>query len=110
MQPWRSRPRPDDLHLLFIHRAEHEEGSLVGHRFSRRAQGSRRSDLLNTVRRSSREIAVDLRNQARPDRPVDRLQVARGRHLPLVIAVRVRLGAAGDPRPNHEVQSILWVR
>ncbi len=42
---------------------------------------------------------------------MDELQgVARGRQLPLVISPFVFvLEAAVEPRPNHEVQSVLWV-
>lgn len=106
-------PRPDDLHLLFIHRAEHEKDPWSGHMgFPGGRKDPDDPDLLNTVLREvHEEIAVDLRRQARLIGPIDELQgVARGRHLPLVISPFVfALEQPVDPRPNHEVQSILWV-
>ena len=69
-------------------------------------------DLLNTVvREVHEEIGVDLRRTARLIGPIDELQgVARGRQLPLVIGPFVfALERPVEPRPNHEVQSVLWV-
>jgi 8-oxo-dGTP pyrophosphatase MutT (NUDIX family) len=106
-------PRPDDLHLLFIHRAEHEKDPWSGHMgFPGGRKDPDDPDVLNTVLREvHEEIGIDLRRQARLIAPIDELQgVARGRHLPLVISPFVfALAERVDPRPNHEVQSVLWV-
>ena len=87
-------PRPDDLHLLFIHRAQHEKDPWSGHMgFPGGRKDPDDPDLLNTVLREvHEEIAVDLRRQARLIGP-------------FVFALEQPV----DPRPNHEVQSILWV-
>src|SRR5438552_3154213 len=69
-------------------------------------------DVLNTVLREvHEEVGIDLRRQARLIGPIDEVQgVARGRQLPLVISPFVFvLETAVEPRPNHEVQSVLWV-
>ena len=106
-------PRPDDLHLLFIHRAEHENDPWSGHMgFPGGRKDPEDPDLLNTVLREvHEEIGVDLRRAARLIGPIDELQgVARGRQLPLVISPFVfALERPVEPRPNHEVQSVLWV-
>ena len=105
--------RPDDLHLLFIHRAEHENDPWSGHMgFPGGRKDPEDPDLLNTVvREVHEEIGVDLRRTARLIGPIDELQgVARGRQLPLVISPFVfALERPVKPRPNHEVQSVLWV-
>jgi 8-oxo-dGTP pyrophosphatase MutT (NUDIX family) len=105
--------RPDDLHLLFIHRAEHENDPWSGHMgFPGGRKDPEDPDLLNTVvREVHEEIGVDLRRTARLIGPIDELQgVARGRQLPLVISPFVfALERPVEPRPNHEVQSVLWV-
>jgi 8-oxo-dGTP pyrophosphatase MutT (NUDIX family) len=105
--------RPDDLHLLFIHRAEHENDPWSGHMgFPGGRKDPEDPDLLNTVvREVHEEIGVDLRRAARLIGPIDELQgVARGRQLPLVISPFVfALERPVEPRPNHEVQSVLWV-
>ena len=106
-------PRPDDLHLLFIHRAEHENDPWSGHMgFPGGRKDPEDPDLLNTVvREVHEEIGVDLRRTARLIGPIDELQgVARGRQLPMVISPFVfALERPVEPRPNHEVQSVLWV-
>jgi 8-oxo-dGTP pyrophosphatase MutT (NUDIX family) len=106
-------PRRDDLHLLFIHRAEHEHDPWSGHMgFPGGRKDPEDPDVLNTVLREvHEEIGIDLRRAARLIGPIDELQgVARGRRLPLVISPFVfALEEAVRPRPNHEVQSILWV-
>ena len=106
-------PRHDDLHLLFIHRAEHEKDPWSGHMgFPGGRKDPEDPDVLNTVLREvHEEIGIDLKLQARLIGPIDELQgVARGRHLPLVISPFVfALEEAVEPRPNHEVQSVLWV-
>ncbi len=106
-------PRPDDLHMLFIHRAEHEKDPWSGHMgFPGGRKDPDDPDLLDTVLREvHEEIGIDLRRQARLIAPIDELQgVARGRHLPLVIRPFVfALEQPVRPRPNHEVQSVLWV-
>jgi 8-oxo-dGTP pyrophosphatase MutT (NUDIX family) len=106
-------PRRDDLHLLFIHRAEHENDPWSGHMgFPGGRKDPGDPDLLNTVvREVHEEIGVDLRRAARLIGPIDELQgVARGRHLRLVISPFVfALERPVEPRPNHEVQSVLWV-
>jgi 8-oxo-dGTP pyrophosphatase MutT (NUDIX family) len=106
-------PQRDDLHLLFIHRAEHEHDPWSGHMgFPGGRKDPEDPDVLNTVLREvHEEIGIDLKRAARLIGPIDELQgVARGRHLPLVISPFVfALEEAVQPRPNHEVQSILWV-
>jgi 8-oxo-dGTP pyrophosphatase MutT (NUDIX family) len=106
-------PRRDDLHLLFIHRAEHAHDPWSGHMgFPGGRKDPEDPDVLNTVLREvHEEIGVDLKRAARLIGPIDELQgVARGRQLPLVISPFVfALERAVEPRPNHEVQSILWV-
>jgi 8-oxo-dGTP pyrophosphatase MutT (NUDIX family) len=106
-------PRADDLHLFFIHRAEHDADPWSGHMgFPGGRKDPEDPDVLNTVLREvHEEVGIDLRRQARLIGPIDEVQgVARGRQLPLVISPFVFvLETAVDPRPNHEVQSVLWV-
>jgi 8-oxo-dGTP pyrophosphatase MutT (NUDIX family) len=106
-------PRADDLHLFFIHRAEHEADPWSGHMgFPGGRKDPDDPDVLNTVLREvHEEVGIDLRRQARLIGPIDEVQgVARGRQLPLVISPFVFvLETAVEPRPNHEVQSVLWV-
>jgi 8-oxo-dGTP pyrophosphatase MutT (NUDIX family) len=106
-------PRADDLHLFFIHRAEHDADPWSGHMgFPGGRKDPEDPDVLNTVLREvHEEVGIDLRRQARLIGPIDEVQgVARGRQLPLVISPFVfALETAVEPRPNHEVQSVLWV-
>jgi len=106
-------PRHDDLHLFFIHRAEHDADPWSGHMgFPGGRKDPEDPDVLNTVLREvDEEVGIDLRRQARLIGPIDEVQgVARGRQLPLVISPFVFvLETAVEPRPNHEVQSVLWV-
>ena len=106
-------PRADDLHLFFIHRAEHDADPWSGHMaFPGGRKDPEDPDVLNTVLREvHEEVGIDLRRQARLIGPIDEVQgVARGRQLPLVISPFVFvLETAVEPRPNHEVQSVLWV-
>ena len=106
-------PRADDLHLFFIHRAEHDADPWSGHMgFPGGRKDPEDPDVLNTVLREvHEEVGIDLRRQARLIGPIDEVQgVARGRQLPLVISPFVFvLETAVEPRPNYEVQSVLWV-
>jgi len=106
-------PRADDLHLFFIHRAEHDADPWSGHMgFPGGRKDPEDPDVLNTVLREvHEEVGIDLRRHARLIGPIDEVQgVARGRQLPLVISPFVFvLETAVEPRPNHEVQSVLWV-
>jgi 8-oxo-dGTP pyrophosphatase MutT (NUDIX family) len=106
-------PRADDLHLFFIHRAEHDADPWSGHMgFPGGRKDPEDPDVLNTVLREvHEEVGIDLRRQARLIGPIDEVQgMARGRQLPLVISPFVFvLEAAVEPQPNHEVQSVLWV-
>jgi 8-oxo-dGTP pyrophosphatase MutT (NUDIX family) len=106
-------PREDDVHLFFIHRAEHEADPWSGHMgFPGGRKDPEDPDVLDTVvREVFEEVAIDLRRQARLLSPLDEIQgVARGRQLPMVISPFVfALEKPVEPRPNHEVQSVLWV-
>jgi len=106
-------PRDDDLHLFFIHRAEHDADPWSGHMgFPGGRKDPDDPDVLNTVLREvHEEVGIDLRRHARLIGPIDEIQgVARGRQLPLVISPFVfALESAVEPQPNHEVQSVLWV-
>ena len=106
-------PRADDLHLFFIHRAEHDADPWSGHMgFPGGRKDPEDPDVLNTVLREvHEEVGIDLRRQARLIGPIDEVQgVARGRQLPLVISPFVFvLETAVEPCPNYEVQSVLWV-
>jgi len=106
-------PRDDDVHLFFIHRAEHEADPWSGHMgFPGGRKDPEDPDVLDTVvREVFEEVAIDLRRQARLIGPLDEIQgVARGRQLPMVISPYVfALEKPVEPRPNHEVQSVLWV-
>ena len=106
-------PRDDDVHLFFIHRAEHEADPWSGHMgFPGGRKDPEDPDVLDTVvREVLEEVAIDLRRQARLIGALDEIQgVARGRQLPMVISPFVfALEKPVEPRPNHEVQSVLWV-
>jgi 8-oxo-dGTP pyrophosphatase MutT (NUDIX family) len=105
--------RDDDVHLFFIHRAEHEADPWSGHMgFPGGRKDPDDPDVLDTVLREvHEEVGIDLRRHARLIGPLDEIQgVARGRQLPLVISPFVfALEAPVEARPNHEVQSVLWV-
>ena len=106
-------PRHDDVHVCLIHRAEFDGDPWSGHMgFPGGRKDPEDEHLLDTVLREVREeVGIDLGNQARLIAPLDEIQgVARGRHLPLVISPFVfALEEEVEPRPNHEVQSIVWV-
>jgi 8-oxo-dGTP pyrophosphatase MutT (NUDIX family) len=106
-------PRDDDVHLFFIHRAEHEADPWSGHMgFPGGRKDEDDPDVLQTaLREVHEEVGIDLRRHGRLIGPIDELQgVARGRQLPLVISPFVfALEESVEPRPNHEVQSVLWV-
>jgi len=105
--------RPDDVHVLFIHRAEHPADPWSGHMgFPGGRLDPGDPGVYGTVLREVyEEIGIDLGRHARLLGPIDEVQgVARGRHLPLVISPFVfALESPVEPRPNHEVQSVLWV-
>ncbi len=106
-------PRPDDLHLFFIRRAEADGDPWSGHMgFPGGRMGPEDRDMLGTaLREVEEEVGIDLRHAGRLIAPLDEIQgMARGRPLPLVISPFVFvLDRPVDPRPNHEVQSMLWV-
>lgn len=106
-------PCNDDLHLFFIHRAELAGDPWSGHMgFPGGRKDPEDRDLLSTVLREVREeVGIDLDRHARLIAPLDEIQgVARGRQLPLVISpFAFALHEPVEPRPNHEVQSTLWV-
>jgi 8-oxo-dGTP pyrophosphatase MutT (NUDIX family) len=106
-------PRADDVHLFFIHRAEHEADPWSGHMgFPGGRKDPDDPDVLQTVLREvHEEVGIDLRHHGRLIGPIDEVQgVARGHQLPLVISPFVfALEEPVEPRPNHEVQSVLWV-
>lgn len=106
-------PRPDDLHLFFIHRAEVDGDPWSGHMgFPGGRMDPEDPHVLGTVLREvDEEVGIDLSREGRLIAPLDEIQgVARGRHLPLVISPFVfALERPVEPRPNHEVQSVLWV-
>lgn len=106
-------PRPDDLHLFFIHRAEVDGDPWSGHMgFPGGRMDREDPDVLGTVfREVDEEVGIDLRRHGRLIAPLDEIQgMARGRQLSLVISPFVfALEQAVEPRPNHEVQSVLWV-
>ena len=60
-------PRADDLHLFFIHRAEHDADPWSGHMgFPGGRKDPEDPDVLNTVLREvHEEVGIDLRRQAR---------------------------------------------
>jgi 8-oxo-dGTP pyrophosphatase MutT (NUDIX family) len=106
-------PRADDIHLFFIHRAEHEADPWSGHMgFPGGRKDPEDPDVLQTaLREVQEEVGIDLGAHGRLIGPIDELQgVARGRQLPLVISPFVfALEEPVEPQPNHEVQSVLWV-
>jgi 8-oxo-dGTP pyrophosphatase MutT (NUDIX family) len=106
-------PRADDIHLFFIHRAEHEADPWSGHMgFPGGRKDPEDPDVLRTaLREVQEEVGIDLGSHGRLIGPIDELQgVARGRQLPLVISPFVfALEEPVEPQPNHEVQSVLWV-
>jgi len=105
--------RDDDVHIFFIHRAEHEADPWSGHMgFPGGRKDPEDPDVLDTVLREvHEEVGIDLRRHARLIGALDEIQgVARGRQLPLVISPFVfALDEPVEARPNHEVQSVLWV-
>lgn len=106
-------PRADDVHLFFIHRAEHAADPWSGHMgFPGGRKDPDDPDVLQTVLREvHEEVGIDLRHHGRLIGPIDEVQgVARGHQLPLVISPFVfALEEPVEARPNHEVQSVLWV-
>jgi len=106
-------PRPDDVHLCLIHRAEVDGDPWSGHMgFPGGRKDPEDPDVLETVLREvQEEVGIDLRSHARLIAPLDEVQgVARGRQLSMVISPFVFvLERRVDPRLNHEVQSVLWV-
>lgn len=106
-------PRDDDLHLFLIHRAEFAGDPWSGHMgFPGGRKDPEDDDMLSTVVREVREeVGIDLEREARLLGPLDEIQgMARGRHLPLVISpFAFVVEGPIEPRPNHEVQSTLWV-
>jgi 8-oxo-dGTP pyrophosphatase MutT (NUDIX family) len=106
-------PRPDDVHLFFIHRAEFAGDPWSGHMGfpgGRKDPGDP-SVMETVVREVHEEVGIDLVRHGRLVTALDEIQgVARGRHLPLVITPFVfAVEQAWEPRPNHEVQGTLWV-
>jgi 8-oxo-dGTP pyrophosphatase MutT (NUDIX family) len=106
-------PRPDDVHLCLIHRAEVDGDPWSGHMG---LPGGRKDpedpNVLDTVLREVREeVGIDLRRHARLLGPLDEVQgVARGRQLSMIISPFVfMLERRVNARPNHEVQSVVWV-
>jgi 8-oxo-dGTP pyrophosphatase MutT (NUDIX family) len=106
-------PRPDDVHLCLIHRAEFDGDPWSGHMgFPGGRKDPEDPDVLETVLREvDEEVGIDLRRHARLIGPLDELQgVARGRELSMVISPFVfALERRVDPRLNHEVQAVVWV-
>ena len=106
-------PRPDDVYVFFIHRAEHDQDPWSGHMGF---PGGFREPVDRTIedtvaREVEEEIGVDLSRSARLIGPLDEIQgIAFGRELPLVISpfLYVLTGPI-EIRPNDEVQAILWV-
>lgn len=106
-------PRPEDVHLFFIHRAEFAGDPWSGHMGfpgGRKDPGDP-SVMETVVREVHEEVGIDLGRHGRLLTALDEIQgVARGRHLPLVISPFVfAVEQAWEPRPNHEVQGTLWV-
>jgi len=106
-------PRPDDVHLCLIHRAEFDGDPWSGHMgFPGGRKDPGDPDVLDTAMREvDEEIGIDLRSHGRLIGSLDEIQgVARGRQLSMVISPFVfALERRVDLRPNHEVQSVLWV-
>jgi 8-oxo-dGTP pyrophosphatase MutT (NUDIX family) len=106
-------PRPDDVHLCLIHRAEFDGDPWSGHMgFPGGRKDPEDPDVLETVLREvDEEVGIDLRRHARLIGPLDEIQgIARGRELSMVISPFVfALERGVEPRPNHEVQAVVWV-
>lgn len=105
--------RSDDVYLLFIHRAVHEGDPWSGHMaFPGGFKEQIDTNLRAAVEREVlEEVGIDLDRSAELVGRLDDVQgVARGRELSLVITPFVfGLRERVDPRPNEEVQSIVWV-
>jgi 8-oxo-dGTP pyrophosphatase MutT (NUDIX family) len=106
-------PKDDDVHVFLIHRAEFEGDPWSGHMAlpGGRKDQSDPSVMETVVREVYEEVGIDLARSARLITPLDEVQgVARGRQLPLVISPFVfAVEEPWQPRPNHEVQGVLWV-
>ena len=106
-------PREDDVEVFFIHRAEFKGDPWSGHMGfpgGRKDPGDP-SVMETVVREVLEEVGIDLHKSARLISPLDEIQgVARGRQLPLVISpFAFAVEEPWEPRPNHEVQGVLWV-
>jgi 8-oxo-dGTP pyrophosphatase MutT (NUDIX family) len=106
-------PRADDLYLFFIHRAVDERDRWSGQMaFPGGFHESTDADLPATVHREVlEEVGIDLQASAESIGRLDEIQgVARGRQLALVITPFLfALRAPVEPKPNEEVQGVLWV-
>lgn len=105
--------RADDVHVLFIHRAVDERDPWSGHMaFPGGFKEESDPDLRAAVEREVlEEVGIELGRSAELIGCLDDVRgVARGRELSLVITPFVfGLRQTVEPRPNHEVQSIVWV-
>ena len=106
-------PRGDDLELLLIERARRVGDPWSGQMaFPGGFHEPEDADLDATARREvAEEIGIDLGAVTTPLGRLDDIQaMARGRKLALVISPFLyAVTGPVEPRPNHEVASVVWV-
>jgi 8-oxo-dGTP pyrophosphatase MutT (NUDIX family) len=106
-------PRPDDVYVFFIHRAEHEDDPWSGQMgFPGGFHEPGDLSLEHTVTREvQEEVGVDLEREARLLGPLDEIQgVAHGRELSLIISPYLYvLTSPIQVALNEEVQAVLRV-
>jgi 8-oxo-dGTP pyrophosphatase MutT (NUDIX family) len=108
------QPQEDDLHVLFIHRAQHPLDPWSGHMaFPGGRQDPGDEDLLITAYRETKEeVGIDLLTHGEYLGGLTEIQaMARGRPTNMAVSPFVYLVAPGvrpEPDPT-EIQDILWV-
>jgi len=108
------QPQPDDLRVLFIHRAHHPEDPWSGHMaFPGGRHEPEDPDLLVTIQRETHEeVGINLNAQGEYLGRLAEVQaMARGENTGMVVAPFVYL-VSGEARPIPdpvEVQDTIWV-
>ena len=108
------QPQPDDLHVLFIHRAHHPQDPWSGHMaFPGGRHEPEDPDLQVTIERETHEeVGINLNAQGEYLGRLAEVQaMARGKNTVMVVAPFVYL-VSGEARPIPdpvEVQDIIWV-
>ena len=108
------RPQEDDLHVLFIHRAQHPQDPWSGHMAfpGGRHEPDDPSLQITTQRETQEEVGIDLEQHGEYLGQLEVVQaIPRGRSINMTVTPHVYLvspEARPDPDPV-EVQDIIWV-